>query len=193
MERWYRSTDSPSLIQHCDRVAKRWAKSRTRRGDVPFMPGMSFLATVGSRLTSTISDAPEELLAQLVQGAMAAEGALFYSAGEGLPLTYKTRAGALPEGLCPWVEQRMSSALVYTTETEDSGTPELNDPNLIQFEEKSWRLFLLVADQGSSDRVVGAIALCNPVTQVPLDVLRALARHLQGDPQRGLTSQWSQD
>jgi hypothetical protein len=191
MERWYRSTDSPPLIQHCDRVARRWAKTRARLEASPFMPSMSFLANVGSRLTSaSLHETPEELLGQLVQGAMAAEGALFFSPGDGMPVVLKTRTAALPEGLCAWVEQRMSAALTYTTETEDSAAPEA-DPNVIQFEEKSWRLFLLVADQGDSDRVIGAIALCSPVTPVPLDVLRALAHHFERDAHPSLTSQWS--
>jgi hypothetical protein len=192
MERWYRATDCPALIQHCDRIVKRWSRGRARGGEAPFMPSMSFLANVGSRLTSaTINESPEELLAQLVRGAIASEGALFFTGVDGLPTRVNTRAEALPEGLCSWIEGRMHSGLNYTTQTEDAEASELADPNVISFEDKSWRLFLLVSDQGASDTISGALVLCEPVTQVPLDVLRALAQHLQGDLKQVHTSGWS--
>jgi hypothetical protein len=190
MERWYRSTDCPTLIQHCDRIAKRGAKARARAA-AAFLPGVSFLASISTRLTSAlIQDTPEELLTQLVRGTVAAEGVLWFSGSEGLPARFKTRAEALPEGLEAWIAGRMSSALNYTTQTEDE-EDELANPNLISFEDKTWRLFLLVSDRGACDTVVGAIALCNPVTEVPLDILRSLAEHLQGEHPRSPSSQWS--
>jgi hypothetical protein len=191
MERWYRTTDCPALIQHCDRIVKRWSKGR-RSGEVPYVPSMTFLANIGSRLTSaSIQDSPEQLLGQLVRGALAHEGALFFTSPEGLASRVKTRAEGLPEGLCSWVDERMSSALNYSTQTEDAEAGEIVDPNVISLEDKSWRVFLLVSDQGTSDTVIGAIALCNPVTQVPLDVLRALALYLQGELKSVHASQWS--
>ena len=188
MERWYRSTDCPGLIQHCDRIAKRWAKNRARSGDGAYLPSMSFLAAISGRLTSTlIQESPEGLVAQLVRGAMATEGVLVYVGSDGLRNVVKSRAEALPDGLGAWVEARMAAALNFSTATEDSDADEPVDPNVISFEDKTWRLFLLVSDQGAVDTVVGAVALCNPATHVPLDVLRALAQHLHGDPKHLLT------
>jgi tRNA A-37 threonylcarbamoyl transferase component Bud32 len=182
MERWYRGTDCPSLIQHCDRIGKRWQKTR-RVAAAPFLPSMSFLANIGSKLTSTvIHDSPAELLGQLVRGAMAAEGVLMFTARDSLPSQLQSRHGALPEGLQAWMESRMSEAFGYSTETEDTDDAEPVDLNLITFEQKSWRLFLLVADEEGAETVVGAIALCNPLTQIPLDLLRVLADHLRGNP-----------
>jgi tetratricopeptide (TPR) repeat protein len=181
MERWYRGTDCPSLIQHCDRIAKRWQKTRVAK-EAPFLPSMSFLAHVGTKLTSSvIQESPAELLAQLVRGAVAAEGVLVFGSDDAaVPTQVKSRAGELPEGLLAWMEARMSEAFAYSTETEDSDEDEPVDLNVISFEEKTWRVFLLVSDEGDSDQVVGAIALCNPLTQIPLDLLRVLAIHLKG-------------
>jgi tetratricopeptide (TPR) repeat protein len=179
MERWYRGTDCPSLIQHCDRIAKRWRKSRPSKG-AAFIPSMSFLANVGSRLTSSvIVEAPAEILAQLIQGAVAAEGVLMFSEQDAPPSTIKSRAHELPAGLAAWMEARMSAAFTYATETEDSdGEPV--DLNVISFEEKTWRLSMLVSDESGEEAAVGAIALCNPLTPIPLDLLRVLATHLRG-------------
>jgi hypothetical protein len=180
MERWYRSTDCPGLIQHCDRIAKRWQKTR-RTKDAPFLPSMSFLANISTKLTSSvIQDSPSQLLEQLVKGARAAEGVLVFSAHDSLQMQLKSRKGELPEGLISWVEARMSEALVYSTETEASDADELVDLNVISFEDKSWRLFMLVADEEGREAVVGAVALCNALTPIPLDLLRALAGHLRG-------------
>jgi hypothetical protein len=188
MERWYRGTDCPALIQHCDRIGKRWQKTRGAK-DVPFLPSMSFLANIGSRLTSSvIQDSPSEILDQLVRGARAAEGVLLFTAQDAPQILLKSRAGELPEGLSTWIEGRMSSAFTYSTETEDSDEGEPADLNLITFEEKSWRLFMLVSGDSGAEAVVGAIALCNPLTPVPLNLLRALAAHLKGSP-RTITSQ----
>jgi hypothetical protein len=188
MERWYRGTDCPTLIQHCDRIAKRWQKTRGAK-DAPFLPSMSFLANIGSRLTSSvIQDTPGEILAQLVRGARASEGVLLFSAQDAPQALLKSRAGELPEGLIPWIEGRMSAAFAYSTETEDADQDEPADLNAISFEEKTWRVFLLVSDESGAEAVAGAIALCTPLTSIPLDLLRVLAVHLKGSP-RTLTSQ----
>jgi tetratricopeptide (TPR) repeat protein len=179
MERWYRATDCPSLIQHCDRIAKRWRKTRVAK-EAAFIPSMSFLANVGSKLTSSeIQETPAEILAQLIKGAVAAEGVLVFSEHDAPSSTIKSRKHALPEGLAGWMEERMSAAFTCATETEDSdGEPV--DLNVISFEEKTWRLFMLVSEESGEEAVVGAIALCNPVTQIPLDLLRVLATYLRG-------------
>jgi hypothetical protein len=188
MERWYRGTDSPSLIQHCDRIAKRWQKTRGVK-ETPFLPSMSFLANIGSKLTSSvIQEAPSDLLGQLVRGAVAAEGVLLFTGQDTFQTLIKSRAGQLPEGLLAWVEGRIGAAFTYSTETEDSDDGEAVDLNVISFEEKTWRLFMLVSDEGASESVIGAIALCNPLTQIPLDLLRVLASHLKGNT-RALSTQ----
>ncbi len=178
MERWYRGTDCPSLIQHCDRIAKRWQRSRTDH-DASFLPSMSFLANVGSRLTSSvIVDSPAEILAQLVRGALAGEGVLLFSAQDAPETMIKTRDSELPAGLLTWMEARIRAAFAPSTETQDGD----QDANVISFEDKTWRLFMLVAGEGSAEVVVGAIALASPLTPIPLELLRVLAGHLMGDP-----------
>jgi hypothetical protein len=191
MERWYRGTDCPSLIQHCDRIAKRWRKTRSAK-EAPFLPSMSFLANIGSKLTSTvINESPQDLLGQLVRGAVAAEGVLLFATEDTTQTLTKSRSAALPEGLVLWMEARMSAAFTYSTDTEDSDESEPVDLNVISFEEKTWRLFMLVSDEGAEEAVVGAIALCNPLTAIPLDLLRVMAGHLKGSS-RTLSTQYTQ-
>jgi tetratricopeptide (TPR) repeat protein len=188
MEGWYRGTDCPSLIQHCDRIARRWQKLRGVK-DAPYLPSMSFLANIGTKLTSSvISDPPQQILEQLVRGARATEGVLVFSAQDAPQSLIKTRPTELPEGLASWIETRTSQAFLYSTATEDSVDDEPVDVNVISFEQKTWRLSLLVSDDGDAQTVVGAIALCNPLTQIPLDLLRVLAAHLKGDALRTLSS-----
>jgi hypothetical protein len=181
MEKWYRSTDCPALIQYCDRITKRWKKARRGGKDAPYMPSMTFLANIGTKLTTSvvIQESPGELLAQLVKGAVASEGVLTYAAQDTAVALVKTRSGELPDGLVEWIETRMTTAFTYSTDTEDAGDGEAVDLNVISFEGKTWRLFLLVSDQMEREQAMGAIALCNPLTQIPLDLLRVLATHLR--------------
>jgi tetratricopeptide (TPR) repeat protein len=177
MERWYRGTECPTLIQHCDRIAKRWTKTREGAVNPALLPSLSFLATISTKLTNTgVADLPENILAQLVRGALAAEGVLFSGDVDASPILAKSRSSALPHGLVEWTCQRMTQALSYATQTEDSDGAELTDPNVITLEDKTWRLFLLISDEEHTDTVAGAIALCNPLAEIPLDVLNSLAR-----------------
>lgn len=75
----------------------------------------------------------------------------------------------------------MAEALSFATQTEDSDGADLTDPNLTSFDDKTWRLSLLISDESGTDAVVGAIALCNPMAEVPLDVLNALARSFRAE------------
>jgi tetratricopeptide (TPR) repeat protein len=183
MERWYRSTDCPGLIQHCDRVAKRWETRRSYgRDDVSSPPSTSFLATIGERLTSTqFQESPQELVVQLVRGATAIEGVLAYVAPDGLRHVVQSRDEELPKGLGAWLEQRVNAALSYATESDEAAGNQPVDPNVISLEGQTWRLFLLVSEHGTENPVLGAVALCNPASEVPLDVLRAVAQRLQAD------------
>jgi len=123
---------------------------------------------------------------------MASEGVLAYAGSDGARRLVKSRAQELPAGLEAWVEERMSSALSYQTETEDSEQNSATDPNVRSFEGTPWRLFVLIAEHEAVDTVVGALVLCNPAALVPLDVLRTLTNHLQGDPKRAFASEWSE-
>lgn len=85
----------------------------------------------------------------------------------------------------------MGQALAYSTQTEDFDGVELTDPNVISLEDKTWRLFLLITDEEGTDTVVGAIALCNPLAEIPLDVLSVIARSFRSGrsslPERRIT------
>jgi hypothetical protein len=105
----------------------------------------------------------------------------------------KTRTDELPDGLAEWIETRMAAALTYSTATEDASEGEPVDLNAISFEGKTWRLFLLLSDELDREMVVGAIALSNPLTPVPLDLLRVLAKHLRNAREGTTTSEVSLD
>lgn len=79
MERWYRSTDCSSLIQHCNQIARRWTNRRGGAVEGTDVPGISFLVQYSSRLTS-VHEAPDEMRSHVVRGAMAKEGALLHDA-----------------------------------------------------------------------------------------------------------------
>jgi tetratricopeptide (TPR) repeat protein/tRNA A-37 threonylcarbamoyl transferase component Bud32 len=180
MERWYRGTECPTLIQHSDRVAKRWTKSREGALNPALLPSLSFLAAISTKLTSTgASDLPETILTQVTRGALAAEGVLFSADLDAPPILAKSRSATLPDGLQAWAEQRMREALAYATQTEDSEGAEITDANVITLEGKTWRLFTLVSDDEQAERVVGAIALCTPLSEIPLDVLNVIARSIR--------------
>jgi tetratricopeptide (TPR) repeat protein len=191
MERWYRATDCPALIQHCDRIARRWSKRRgTESG---FVPSMSVLATISESLPGTLQqESAETLIAQITQGAMAREGVLVFIDADGRSQLAKSRADALPQPLVDWIDERMRSEITLRTETEEAEQLAAESPNVLRLEDESWQLFLLVSETGSHSTVVGAITLCNPMSQVPLEVLRTLARHLQrGDLRSTPASNWS--
>jgi hypothetical protein len=177
MERWYRKTECSSLIQYCDQVARRWSKRRAANDPGTAVPGVTFLAQVSARLTST-HDAPEEVLAQVVRGAMAEEGALMYTSAAGELRVLKSRSGELPAGLTTWIEERINVLASYRTETQNS--EEGLDPNLLLLEHETWRLQVLYAERDGSEHVVGGIALRNAAVEVPLPVQRAIASQLEG-------------
>jgi hypothetical protein len=180
MERWYRSTDCSSLIQYCDQVARRWSTRRAANDPGAAVPGVSFLAQVSARLTSA-HDAPEEMLAQVVRGAMAQEGAMIYTSAVGEWRVLKSHSAELPSGLTTWIEERITVLASYRTETQNS--EEGLDPSVLRLNGETWRLHALYADRDTAEQVVGAIALRNQAAEVPLTVQRAIASQLEAGEQ----------
>jgi len=182
MARWYRGTDCPGLIQHCDRIARRWARSCGAAAEGAPLPTMSLLANFGSRLTSPPGEeASSELLAELVRGTGASDGVLVYLRRDGSRKRLQHSREPLPERLEAFMDERMRAGLVDTTVTERSEDDELEDPNLRMLDGKLWRVALLVSERGDGEAQVGAVALSYPLVALPRDVARAVAEHLQSD------------
>lgn len=90
----------------------------------------------------------------------------------------KSRSEELPPELQSWVEERRSTALTYQTETAD--VEDVESVDVPHIGDQQWRLHVLyAADDLAEQEVVGALVLRSPVTDVPLDVKRAIAAQLQ--------------
>jgi hypothetical protein len=177
-ERWYRSTDCPGLLQHCDRIARRW-NAAAKQGDAASWSHTTLLATVHSRYASEPQpESLSELVSQLVRGSDASEGALFVLGADGQRQVVKSRDEELPQRLHAWVDQQISEALHGSTQTEDSEGQTHGESNQLALDAKTWCVFPLLAERQARTRVVGAIALCEPTKPVPGDVQRWLARQL---------------
>jgi tetratricopeptide (TPR) repeat protein len=180
MERWYRSTDCPGLIQHCDRIAKRWPKALATGGSLPLPPAMNLLATHSGSVPVTVHQGSHAgLILRLVRATVASEGALYYTDAEGKRQIAQSSSQELPSELHGWIEQRMSAPRTDVTETELAEEQAPSSPNTISLDGKRWHLLLLVSDREATSAVVGALALCLPEASLPQGVLAVLARRLQ--------------
>ena len=177
MERWYRSTDCPSLLQYCDRLARRRAK-HDEQSSAPFWDVTSTSSAVSSYETSIEAEGgAAAVIAKLLDLTSASQWVLFrYDAATGDKVV-EASVSPVSEELTSWMDARMGASVEYVTETIDADdVPVHSQESSISLGDEEWQLALVPDNDGT---MVGVIALCNAQRPPTLDGLRALGRRLE--------------
>jgi tetratricopeptide (TPR) repeat protein len=177
MERWYRSTECPSLLQYCDRLARR----RLKHEEHPHAPFRDLTATSSAFSSYETSIEPEAgtaaVIAKLIDLTSASQWVLYrYDAATGDKIVESSNA-PISEELTGWIDARMGASIDYVTHTVDidHAQPAVQESTISVGDER-WQLALVPDNDGT---MLGVIALCNARKPPTMDGLLALGRQLE--------------